>query len=289
VAERRFIDRVLRENDVDAVFHCAAYKHVALVEANTLAAVWNNVFGTATLAEAARDVGIANLVLISSDKAVRPASVMGATKRWSELIVRHYGAGEAGNGQARCFCSVRFGNVIGSSGSVVPLFREQIANGGPVTVTDENMTRYFMSVREAAELIVQASVLSQSGDILLLEMGEPVRIRDLADDMITLAGLTVRSAENPSGDVEIVVIGPRPGEKIFEELFYDRDGVTKTAHPKILRGRRLEYEKDNIPARLAKLREALKTGDESAVRRILFEAVEASPEVLDSDHAKVRQ
>jgi FlaA1/EpsC-like NDP-sugar epimerase len=289
VAERRFIDRVLRENDVDAVFHCAAYKHVALVEANTLAAVWNNVFGTATLAEAARDVGIANLVLISSDKAVRPASVMGATKRWSELIVRHYGAGEAGNGQARCFCSVRFGNVIGSSGSVVPLFREQIANGGPVTVTDENMTRYFMSVREAAELIVQASVLSQSGDILLLEMGEPVRIRDLADDMITLAGLTVRSAENPSGDVEIVVIGPRPGEKIFEELFYDRDGVTKTAHPKILRGRRLEYEKDNIPASLAKLREALKTGDESAVRRILFEAVEASPEVLDSDHAKMRQ
>ena len=286
VAERHFIDRVLRDNQVDAVFHCAAYKHVALVEANTLAAVWNNVFGTATLAEAARDAGIANLVLISSDKAVRPASVMGATKRWSELVVRYYGAGETDDGRPRCFSSVRFGNVIGSSGSVVPLFREQIANGGPVTITHENMTRYFMSVREAAELIVQASVLSQSGDILLLEMGEPVRIRDLAEDMVALAGLTVRNAANPGGDIEIVAIGPRPGEKIFEELFYDRDGVMKTDHPKILRGRRLEYAENNIPASLARLKQALVASDEPAVRRILFEGVEASTAARRPDQAR---
>ena len=289
VAERKFIDRVLRDNKVDAVFHCAAYKHVALVEANTLAAVWNNVFGTATLLEAARGAGVGNLVLISSDKAVHPASVMGATKRWSELIVRHYGAGQMSDGRPRCFSSVRFGNVIGSSGSVVPLFREQIANGGPVTITHENMTRYFMSVREAAELIVQASVLSQSGDVLLLEMGEPVRIRDLAQDMIALAGLTVRNAANPDGDIEIVSIGPRPGEKIFEELFYDRDGVTQTAHPKILRGRQLESVDDDIPANLARLNEALTAGDEEAVRHILFECVKASLGTVGADQSKAAQ
>jgi FlaA1/EpsC-like NDP-sugar epimerase len=160
---------------------------------------------------------------------------------------------------------------------VVPLFREQINNGGPVTITHENMTRYFMSVREAAGLIVQASVLSESGDILLLEMGEPVRIRDLAEGMIALAGLTVRDAANPHGDIEIVTIGPSPGEKIFEELFYDRGGVTTTAHPKILRGRRLECADDDILARLVTLRAALQSGNEPEVRRILFEGMETAP------------
>lgn len=278
VADGAFIERVLRENAVDAVFHCAAYKHVALVEENMLEGVRNNVFGTAALVEAAHRAGVASLVLISSDKAVRPASIMGATKRWSELIVRHYGLAVADEGSSRCYSCVRFGNVIGSSGSVVPLFREQIANGGPVTITHENMTRYFMSVREAAELIVQASVLSQSGDILLLEMGEPVNIRDLAEDMIALAGLTVRDAANPSGDIEIVAIGPRPGEKIFEELFYDRTGVTATAHPKILRVRRLGHFGDIVPAGLERLRAALETGDERTVRRVLFDAVETAPD-----------
>ena len=278
VADRAFIERVLRDNPVDVIFHCAAYKHVALVEENVLEGVRNNIFGTATLVDAAYRAGVPNLVLISSDKAVRPASVMGATKRWSELIVRHYGLEAAGDGRLRSYSSVRFGNVIGSSGSVVPLFREQIANGGPVTITHENMTRYFMSVREAAELIVQASVLSESGDILLLEMGEAVNIRDLAEDMIGLAGLTIRDAANPAGDIEIVAIGPRPGEKIFEELFYDRDGVTATAHPKILRARRHERLEDLVPGGLAKLKAALDIGDEPAVRQILFTAVEAAPE-----------
>ncbi len=278
VADRVFVDRVLRDNPVDVVFHCAAYKHVALVEKNALEGVRNNVLGTANLADAAYRAGVANLVLISSDKAVRPASVMGATKRWSELIVRHYGLCEAHKGTERSFSSVRFGNVIGSSGSVVPLFREQIANGGPVTITHEDMTRYFMSVREAAELIVQASVLSESGDILLLEMGEAVNIRDLAQDMINLAGLTVRDASNPTGDIEISAIGARPGEKMFEELFYDRAGATVTAHPKILRAQRHKQFVDIVPVELAKLEAALDAGDEAAVRHILFNAVEGAPE-----------
>jgi FlaA1/EpsC-like NDP-sugar epimerase len=279
VTDRALLDRILRENEVDTVFHCAAYKHVTLVEANVLEGVRNNVFGTATLAEAAFRAGVTRFVLISSDKAVRPASVMGATKRWSELLVRSYGLRDAGEDVSRCFNSVRFGNVIGSSGSVVPLFREQIASGGPVTITHENMTRYFMSVREAAELIVQGSVLSRSGDILLLEMGEPVSIRDLAEDMIALAGFTVRDAENPSGDIEIVAIGPRPGEKLFEELFYDRDAVTATAHPKILRAQRQEDADDSILHLLDELRKALDAGDVRVVRQILFDGVGAVPTV----------
>ena len=272
VADRALLDRIMSQNAVDTVFHCAAYKHVSLVEANMLEGVRNNILGTATLAEAAFHAGVKNFVLISSDKAVRPVSVMGATKRWSELIVRHYGRKSS---QAHCYSSVRFGNVIGSSGSVVPLFREQIANGGPVTITDDNMTRYFMSVREAAELIVQASALSTTGDILLLEMGDPVRIRDLAEDMIALAGLTVRDVENPGGDIEIVAIGARPGEKIHEELFYDRSGVTPTAHPKILRARRPQRPEDGIVEELEKLRQALQAADETAVRHILFAYVES--------------
>ncbi len=163
---------------------------------------------------------------------------MGATKRWSELIVRYYGTRSDNPGIERNFASVRFGNVIGSSGSVVPLFKEQIAAGGPVTLTHEDMTRYFMSVREAAELIIQATALSKSGDVLLLEMGEPVRIKDLAEDMILLAGRSVRNADNPEGDIEIVTIGAREGEKLHEELVYDPAGLTPTSHPKILRGRR---------------------------------------------------
>ena len=197
---------------VEVIFHAAAHKHVPLVEANPLEGVRNNVLGTRDAGRGgASTPGCSDFVLISTDKAVRPTNVMGATKRWAELIVRHYGAG-APTGQR--FCAVRFGNVLGSNGSVVPLFREQIAAGGPVTLTDERMTRYFMSIHEAAELIVQAGALAEGGDIFLLEMGEPVRIRDLAENMIRLAGLSVQSADNPDGDIEIVETGARPGEKL---------------------------------------------------------------------------
>lgn len=273
VADPAFVDRVVLGVPIDTIYHCAAYKHVSLVEENAIEGVRNNILATHTLAEAAFRHGVSNLVLISSDKAVRPASVMGATKRWSELIIRYYGTKPGPNGEKRNFSSVRFGNVIGSSGSVVPLFKEQIAKGGPVTVTDNDMTRYFMSVREAAELIVQASALSASGDILLLEMGEPIRIRELAKDMIVLAGLTVRDDDNPDGDVEIVAIGARQGEKLHEELFYDPKGVTPTVHPKILRAKRMNGIPPDIPLMLDRLGQAVVARDEEALRGILFEFV----------------
>lgn len=279
ITDARLIRRVLREHDVETVYHCAAYKHVSLVEENQLEGVRNNVMGTLTVTKEAYASGVENFVLISSDKAVRPKSVMGATKRWAELIVRYYGIQAAKkNGKTRVFACVRFGNVIGSSGSVVPLFKEQIAAGGPVTLTHEGMTRYFMSVREAAELIVQAGALSSSCDILLLDMGEPVKIRDLAEDMIMLAGLTVRDAANPDGDIEIVTIGMRPAEKLCEELFYDPTGVTATRHPKILRAKPQERYADRVPAMLEQLSRAIETGDEAEVRRVLFEQLE------DSEH-----
>lgn len=276
IGDEALVDRAIRENGVQTIYHCAAYKHVGLVENNTLEGVRNNVFGTEVLVRCAYEHKVENFILISSDKAVRPSNVMGATKRWAELIVHHYGDLPANDGVKRNFASVRFGNVIGSSGSVVPLFREQIGSGGPVTVTDERMTRYFMSVREAAELIVQAGALSDSGDTLLLEMGEPVKIMDLAVDMILLAGLTVRDEDNPDGDIEIQVIGAGDGEKLYEELFYDPDGSTPTLHPKILRGRlqdgRVAAE---APKMLEKLHEAVAGRDEAAVRDVLFSYVVA--------------
>lgn len=274
VTDAELARRVLRENEVETIYHCAAYKHVHLVEQNSLEGIRNNVFGTDTLARVATDCGVANFILISSDKAVRPASVMGATKRWAEKIVRHHGVRPLEHPYERNFACVRFGNVIGSSGSVIPLFKEQIANGGPVTITDEKMTRYFMSVREAAELIVQAGALSQSGDILLLEMGEPIRIRDLAEDMVALAGLSVRDARNPEGDIEIVTIGMRDGEKLHEELFYDPEGVSATAHSKILRARRTNGNGDGVPDMLRELRETIDRADRVAAIGVLFKYTE---------------
>ncbi|MDP3896433.1 MAG: polysaccharide biosynthesis protein, partial [Mesorhizobium sp.] len=271
VADANFVDCMLASISPDTIYHCAAFKHVALVEDNVLEGVRNNVMGTHVLVGAAHRLNVPNLILISSDKAVRPTSVMGATKRWSELIVRYYGTKPSPGGPKRNFASVRFGNVIGSSGSVVPLFREQIAKGGPITITHNEMTRYFMSVREAAELIVQSSALSESGDILMLDMGGPIRIRDLAEDLIALAGLTLRNATNENGDIEIVEIGARPGEKLQEELFYDPAGVVTTAHPKILRAKSFTRAVDDVPAMIDKLSVLLATRDKEAVRRLLFD------------------
>ena len=272
VTDAALARRILRTHKVETVYHCAAFKHVSLVEANCIEGVRNNVLGTWTIAEAAHDCGVGNFILISSDKAVRPTSVMGATKRWAELIVHHF-ASQTSDGAARNFASVRFGNVIGSRGSVVPLFKEQIAAGGPVTLTDDRMTRYFMSVREAAELIIQASALSSSGDILLLEMGEPVRIRDLAEDMISLAGLTIRSEQHPEGDIEIVTIGAKEGEKLHEELVYEPSGLGVTSHPKILKAKRMGAGRAAIPAMLSKINECVESGDEAGVRQVLFDHV----------------
>jgi len=271
VADAALVRRTLATEGVEVIFHTAAHKHVPLVESNALEGVRNNVIGTRVLVEAAHAAGVERFVLISTDKAVRPTSVMGATKRWAELIVRHYGA--QGDAARQRFCAVRFGNVLGSNGSVVPLFREQIAAGGPVTLTDERMTRYFMSIHEAAELIVQAGALSDGGDIFLLDMGEPIRIRDLAENMIRLAGLSVRSAENPEGDIEIAVTGSRPGEKLYEELFYDPARATRTVQPRIFRSPSAARGTADLPEALARLEAALLSEDEAETRRVLFDFV----------------
>ena len=274
VTDTKLVNRVLAAHGVEVLFHAAAHKHVPLVEANPLEGVRNNVLGTKTIADAALAAGVKNFILVSTDKAVRPTNVMGATKRWAELIVRRCAGRAAEKGSGQLFCAVRFGNVLGSNGSVVPLFREQIAAGGPLTLTDERMTRYFMSIHEAAELIVQAGALSEGGDLFLLEMGEPVKIRALAENMVQLAGLTVRSAANPGGDIEIDVTGSRPGEKLYEELFYDPDQATRTRQPKILRSTVGERTNGDLEAALDGLRGALDREDEADLRQRLFTFIE---------------
>jgi FlaA1/EpsC-like NDP-sugar epimerase len=271
VTEDRLCRRTIAGEAVELVFHTAANKHVPLVEANPFEGVRNNIFGTKTIVAAALEGGVRDFVLISTDKAVRPTNVMGATKRWAELIVRDAGAVASARGSGQRFSAVRFGNVLGSNGSVVPLFREQIAAGGPVTLTDERMTRYFMSIHEAAELIVQAGALSEGGDIFLLDMGQPVLIRDLAENMIRLAGLTVRSPDRPDGDIQIDVIGSRPGEKLFEELFYDPANAAPTRHKKILRAPMAMGSQNGLAVALAELEEAIAREDEAALRRRLFD------------------
>lgn len=273
VRDRAYVEQALRDNRIDTVYHCAAYKHVPLVEKNPLIGICNNVFGTLDVAEAALATDVERMVLISSDKAVRPTNVMGATKRWAELVVYYYGLLAAQAGKEKAFYSVRFGNVLGSNGSVVPLFREQIANGGPITLTHEDMTRYFMSIKEAAELIVQSGAIAESGDTVLLEMGEPVKIRDLAENMILLAGLTVRNAENPAGDIAIEVTGIREGEKMYEELFYDPSQAQSTRHPKIMRAPKGNKAAVDVPESLQRLQAATESGDVDTVRKILFSVI----------------
>jgi FlaA1/EpsC-like NDP-sugar epimerase len=264
------VEQAIVEYGVRVVFHAAAHKHVPLVEANALEGIRNNVLGTMTVADVAFDKGVENFVLISSDKAVRPTNVMGATKRWAELIVGQKAREALKTNKGQRFCAVRFGNVLGSNGSVVPLFKEQIAHGGPVTLTDPDMTRYFMSIHEAAELIVQAGALSEGGDVFLLEMGSPVLIKDLAENMIRLAGFTVRGADNPRGDIEVVTTGKRPGEKMFEELFYDHNAAGTTRHPKILRAARTDKLARDVREEITTLKEALAAQNEQKAREVLF-------------------
>ena len=271
VRDEALLRRTLAAHDIDVVIHAAAHKHVPLVEANAAEGVRNNVLGTRTVAEAAFAGGVSNFILVSTDKAVRPTNVMGATKRWAELIVREIGERAVAAGTGQRFCAVRFGNVLGSTGSVVPLFREQIAAGGPVTLTDERMTRYFMSIHEAAELIIQAGTLSEGGDLFLLDMGKPVLIRDLAENMIRLAGLSIRDATNPDGDIAIETVGVRAGEKLFEELFYDPAAAEVTPHPKIMRASMSRYGRiEGLAAALDDLTAALERNDEAELRRVLF-------------------
>lgn len=273
VTDAQRVEEVIKEHGIDVLFHAAAHKHVPLVEANAIEGIKNNVFGTKTVVDAAYRLGVKNFVLISTDKAVRPTNVMGATKRWAELIVREKAAEALRNNTGQKFCAVRFGNVLGSNGSVVPLFKEQIAQGGPLTLTDRAMTRYFMSIAEAAELIVQAGALSEGGDVFLLDMGEPVLVAELAENMIRLAGFSVRSKENPDGDIEIVEIGKRPGEKLYEELFYDATSAAPTKHPKILRGLSPLGQPDSIVRKTDELAGLVAQQDERGARAVLFQLI----------------
>lgn len=263
------VENAIKENKIDTIYHAAAYKHVPMVEKNTVEGVFNNVMGTYNVAVCARDNNIENMVLISTDKAVRPTNVMGASKRFSELVLQALNSEESNT----CFSMVRFGNVLDSAGSVVPLFRRQIKEGGPVTVTHAKVTRYFMSIPEAVQLVLQAGAMAKGGDVFVLDMGEPVRILDLAHRMINLSGLSPITTENPEGDIKIKFTGLREGEKLYEELLIGKD-VVQSKHPQIMQANEdfLSWQK------VSSLIEDIKTNheklDDDSMRNVLIENVE---------------
>ncbi|WP_298142947.1 nucleoside-diphosphate sugar epimerase/dehydratase [uncultured Acinetobacter sp.] len=242
VLEQAKLERVIEQYAVQTVYHAAAYKHVPLVECNPIAGLQNNSVGTAFSVNAAVKKGVETFVLISTDKAVRPTNVMGASKRMAELYCQAMAAAQ----QKTQISIVRFGNVLGSSGSVVPLFKQQIAKGGPITVTHPDVTRYFMTIPEASQLVIQAGALGTGGDVFLLDMGEPVRIQDLARQMIALSGLKVREEGSMSGDIAIEYSGLRPGEKLYEELLIDQEDTEITEHSRILRSFEKQYPLDEL-------------------------------------------
>lgn len=262
IADRSALERILRDHPPTVVFHAAALKHVPLLERNVAAAVGNNVFGTKALVDASVAAGVTRFVLISSDKAVAPTSVMGATKRVAEMIVS-----DAARRTGRDFVSVRFGNVLGSSGSVVPVFEAQIEAGGPVTITDERMTRYFMTIPEACGLVLQAAVMGGPGAVQVLDMGDPVRIVDLACDLIRLRGL------EPGVDIELHSVGMRPGEKLHEELASEAEQLIRSAHPGVFVARTLLPSSQELGTRLGRLDRHLADQDERVLHDVLFAAV----------------
>jgi FlaA1/EpsC-like NDP-sugar epimerase len=262
------VAQVLAEEAVDIILHAAAYKHVPLVEDNQSEGISNNVFGTQTVAEAAEAAGIERFILVSTDKAVRPTNIMGATKRMAELIVQDL---QTRNDKTK-YAMVRFGNVLFSSGSVLPLFQRQIQAGGPVTVTDANVTRFFMTIPEAARLVLLAGAYAEGGDVFVLDMGKPVKILDIARRMITMSGRRVK--ENGVGDIEIKITQLRPGEKLYEELLLDRANLRKTPHEKIMRAEETRLSQIEVAAMLRELREAQDNTDPMVLRRILERWVE---------------
>lgn len=272
VTDARKIRKVLGVHSIDLVLHAAAYKHVPLVEANPLAGLSNNVLGTLALAREARAAGVARFILISSDKAVRPTNVMGASKRLAELVVQDL----AERSHGTIFAMVRFGNVLGSSGSVIPLFQDQISRGGPVTVTHSDITRYFMTAQEAVRLVLRASTFARGGEVFVLDMGAPVAIRNLARHVIEASGYTVRDEVNPDGDIEIVITGLRPGEKLHEELLIG-EGFLTTAHGKIFTAREARLSEIEVASAVRSLREAVAADDDIAARAMIARWVEGYP------------
>ena len=268
------LDNMFKRFEVDTVYHAAAYKHVPMVEFNNTEGIDNNIFGTLNCALSAIESGVKNFVLISTDKAVRPTNTMGATKRVAELILQAFSTTQ----NTTTFCMVRFGNVLGSSGSVIPLFKKQIVEGGPVTVTDKNIIRYFMTVTEAVELTIQAGAMGTGGDVFVLDMGQPVKIKELAEKLIRLSGLKVKDENFPEGDIEIKYTGLRAGEKLYEELLIG-DNVSKTENPLIMRAKEDKFEWVDLKSLLDKLSVSNKKSDHNSTREILKKIVSGfSPE-----------
>lgn len=271
VQDERLMTEVMLNIKPDTVYHAAAYKHVPLVEHNPIEGVKNNVFGTLTTARAALRAEVSDFVLISTDKAVRPTNVMGATKRLAEMVLQALAHQNSPNNKTR-LSMVRFGNVLGSSGSVVPKFRQQIREGGPITLTHKDVTRYFMTIPEAAQLVIQAGAMANDGDVCVLDMGEPVRIFYLAKRMIELSGLTCKDAEHPTGDIEISVTGLRPGEKLYEELLIGENPQV-TSHPRIMRASEEFLPWHTLQGKLASLLETIEANDPTGIRMLLKELV----------------
>lgn len=269
VLDRSLVRRTIEEYGVEVIYHAAAYKHVPIVERNPFAGLQNNTFGTLVVAETAKELGVERFVLVSSDKAVRPTNIMGASKRLAEQILQ--ALSQEPNGTV--FTMVRFGNVLDSSGSVVRLFRSQIKNGGPVTVTHPEVIRYFMSIPEAAQLVIQAGAMAAGGEVFVLEMGTPVKIDDLARTMIRLSGLEVRSADHPEGDVAIEYVGLRPGEKLFEELLIG-ENATGTNHPRIFKTSEPILGYEDLIAALERIEDAISRIDVTDLQEMLSTTVE---------------
>ncbi len=267
VQDKELVEQIVGHYQVQTIYHAAAYKHVPLVEYNIAAGLKNNVWGTKTVADAALKFNVEHFVLVSTDKAVRPTNVMGTSKRLAELVVQDL----ASRSQRTVFSMVRFGNVLGSSGSVIPLFRKQIEAGGPVTVTHAEITRYFMTIPEAASLVIQAGAMAEGGEVFVLDMGRPVKIADMAEQMINLMGLSVRNADNPDGDIEIVFSGLRPGEKLYEELLIGGE-VHGTSHPRIMRAMELVMSNEALTDFMDTMIKAMNKHDGEMVRSLLENA-----------------
>ncbi|HIF9547189.1 TPA: polysaccharide biosynthesis protein [Photobacterium damselae] len=275
VQRQNRVERLMMAHHIDTVYHAAAYKHVPMVEDNIVEGVRNNVFGTLATAEAAINAGVRNFTLISTDKAVRPTNIMGATKRMAELVLQAL----ADRQDSTTFTMVRFGNVLGSSGSVVPLFKEQIRKGGPVTVTHPDIIRYFMLIPEAAQLVIQASAMAKNGQVFVLDMGEPVKILDLAHRMIHLMGFSEKTELNPDGDIEIRFTGLRPGEKLYEELLIGSN-VEGSSHPKIMTAKEDKLSWDEMEALLTILDDCCHRFDDECV----IEIIKNSPTGYHQEH-----
>ena len=276
ICDQKLVENIFNKYSINVVFHAAAYKHVPIVENNRISGLYNNIYSTLVLCELSKKFNIGKFVLISTDKAVRPTNVMGLSKRIAELIVQN----QSINPKNTCFSMVRFGNVLGSSGSVVPLFKKQIAEGGPITLTHPKVVRYFMSISEAAQLVIQTSELARGGEVFLLDMGDPVFIKDLAYQMVMLSGASVKDKNNIKGDIEIKEIGMRPGEKLYEELLIDSESIS-TSHPLIFRAIEKKLDEEFFKFRLDKLISSLKKKD---LHQALILAKELVPEWKRSEN-----